>query len=623
MIERQIKLIQLFLNNEYQFLTSDEVASFLDVSNRTIRNDIKYINSSFLKDVIKSIKSRGYHLDTDRYSVEYIESSLKDYTDKDNKILLTLAYQLLMHEEQLTLIKLEKEYHLTKNEMLDYLNRIKAWCEKFDVIINMKQRKGLEVIGSETDINNAILHLNQLSSHENSVETLILNELPKAHVQIIKEIIKRTLGEFGVKTSDIQIEQLIIHLILIMKRRQSQNELISEEVNDEAFNISKRIVDEINGKLGYDINTETIQLFSFFIGYHFDKFDLGVQQLFIESYINLLIEKMENRISVQFTKDKTLKENLYSHFSRTYLRIMKDVYLNNPLTKEIKTLYPFVFNVLYEIVQRMSDDSGVELTEDEIAFLTIHFQSSIDRNEQDVIKVVIACFYGIGISQLLATKISKFSNRIEVIDTLKLEEIEQYDFSHIDLLMTTHQPENNKIPNHLELLQVTPLFNDNDQHQLQQFMNRKLKPTMHIDEMGEVNFIVGSTEDQEITMPLIFQKADEILNHNHALIDGYIETALEREKMSSTYIGKEIAIPHGDPEKVSKSHVIIFRSNKGFYWKENKVKLVFFLAIAQRDIELTKRIIQTIAHIDEKKINELIYLDDTKFKAELLNLIKG
>ncbi|PNZ57863.1 PTS mannose transporter subunit IIA, partial [Staphylococcus condimenti] len=68
MIARQIKLIQLFLNNEYQFLTSDEVASFLDVSNRTIRNDIKYINSSFLKDVIKSIKSRGYQLDTDRYS---------------------------------------------------------------------------------------------------------------------------------------------------------------------------------------------------------------------------------------------------------------------------------------------------------------------------------------------------------------------------------------------------------------------------------------------------------------------------------------------------------------------------------------------------------------------------
>ncbi|RZI01019.1 BglG family transcription antiterminator, partial [Staphylococcus condimenti] len=337
MIARQIKLIQLFLNNEYQFLTSDEVASFLDVSNRTIRNDIKYINSSFLKDVIKSIKSRGYQLDTDRYSIEYIESRLKEYTDKDNKILMTLSYQLLMYEEQLTLSELEKEYHLTKNEILDYLNRIKAWCEKFDVIINMKQRKGLEVIGSETDINNAILHLNQLSSHENSVETLILNELPKAHVQIIKEVIKRTLGEFSVKTSDIQIEQLIIHLILIMKRRQIQNELISEEVNDEAFNISKRIVDEINGKLGYDINTETIQLFSFFIGYHFDKFDLGVQQLFIESYINLLIEKMEHRISVQFTKDKTLKENLYSHFSRTYLRIMKDVYLNNPLTKEIKT----------------------------------------------------------------------------------------------------------------------------------------------------------------------------------------------------------------------------------------------------------------------------------------------
>ncbi|PTJ01983.1 hypothetical protein BU047_08345, partial [Staphylococcus simulans] len=41
MIERQIKLIQLFINNAEQYLTSDDIATFLNVSNRTTRNDIK------------------------------------------------------------------------------------------------------------------------------------------------------------------------------------------------------------------------------------------------------------------------------------------------------------------------------------------------------------------------------------------------------------------------------------------------------------------------------------------------------------------------------------------------------------------------------------------------------
>ena len=132
---------------------------------------------------------------------------------------MTLGYQLLMNEAQLTTHQLENDYHLSKKEVIDYISRIQAWCEKFDVAIKLKPRKGIEVVGSQTDLNNAILHLNQLSTHNHRVEALILNELPNAHVQTIAQIIKDNLKLFKINTSDIQIEQLLIHLILIIKRR--------------------------------------------------------------------------------------------------------------------------------------------------------------------------------------------------------------------------------------------------------------------------------------------------------------------------------------------------------------------------------------------------------------------
>ncbi|WP_241962867.1 BglG family transcription antiterminator, partial [Staphylococcus simulans] len=336
------------------------------------------------------VKSRGYQISTKQYTIKEVEKRLEEYTDKDHKILVTLGYQLLMNDTQLTLHQLEKTYHLTKKEILDYIGRIHAWCEKFDVAINVKPRKGIEVVGSQTNLNNATLHLNQLSTRNHRVESLILDELPRAHVDTITQIIKRNLNDFDIKTSDIQVEQLLIHLILIMKRSFTEN--INGGLNEEALLISNKIIEEINLKLGYTLNLQVTKLFSFFISYHFNKFDLGVQQLFIESYINRMIERMEERVGVHFTQDQVLKENLYSHFGRTYLRIMKEVYLNNPLTKEIKALYPFIFNVLYDIGQQMTEEAGVELTEDEIAFLTIHFQSSIDRNEQHHLNVVIACY---------------------------------------------------------------------------------------------------------------------------------------------------------------------------------------------------------------------------------------
>ncbi|SQE72894.1 putative transcriptional regulator [Staphylococcus simulans] len=314
MIERQIKLIQLFINNAEQYLTSDDTATFLNVSNRTTRNDIKAVNTNFMKDLIVSVKPRGYQINTEQYTIKEVEKRLEEYTDKDHKILVTLGYQLLMNDTQLTLHQLEKTYHLTKKEILDYIGRIHAWCEKFDVAINVKPRKGIEVVGSQTNLNNATLHLNQLSTRNHRVESLILDELPRAHVDTITQIIKRNLNDFDIKTSDIQVEQLLIHLILIMKRSFTEN--INGGLNEEALLISNKIIEEINLKLGYTLNLQVTKLFSFFISYHFNKFDLGVQQLFIESYINRMIERMEERVGIHFTQDQVLKENLYSHFGR-------------------------------------------------------------------------------------------------------------------------------------------------------------------------------------------------------------------------------------------------------------------------------------------------------------------
>ena len=93
---------------------------------------------------------------------------------------------------------------------------------------------------------------------------------------------KTNLQAEQLSTSDIQIEQLMIHLILIMKRHQSNAQ--SWHLNEEALVISRGIIEEINHRLGYDLNDDTSQLFFFFIGYHFNKFELT-----FENYLLIVI----------------------------------------------------------------------------------------------------------------------------------------------------------------------------------------------------------------------------------------------------------------------------------------------------------------------------------------------
>lgn len=620
MIERQKKIIELFLNNYDTYLNANEIAQHLNVSNRTIRSDIKYINNDFLKSLIISVKSRGYMLNAEDYEIDDINNLLKSLDEKDSEIIIILGYHLLMQNSEITLNKLEKEYHISRTKLLDYLSRIQAWCEKFNVKIEIKRKKGISISGSGNSINNAILHLNQLSEEDNSVEDLILNELPKSHINIIFNIVQENLEKYRINTSEFKIKQLVIHLILIMKRKEPEK--ISWKIDQEALEIAEKCTSEINSKLKYNLNAETSKLFSFFISYHFNKFELGIEKIFIKSYINRLIKLMEENVGVKFSEDKLLKENLYSHFSRTYLRLTKNIYLNNPLVNNIKKLYPFIFSVLFEVIETLHKESNITLSEDEIAFLTIHFQSSIERNEDEQFRVVIACYYGLGVSNLLETKISKLNKQINVIDIIKLEEVNRYDFSNIDLLVTTNEIDKSKIMNDINILIVTPLFSQEDENKFKYYLNEKRNPISINNKLDNINIIVETDKENYNNILSIFKRANVILKNNRAIENEYIDSVLEREKFSSTYIGNGIAIPHGNPEKVLQSHIITFKSKKDIKWKQHNVNLVFFLAISKKDLAVAKSFIQSIAHLSEIEVKKMINLSDKQIKDHLVNLIK-
>ena len=620
MQERHAKLIRLILNNNNDYLSANEIANYLNVSNRTVRSDIKYINSELVEELIVSVKGRGYKMNRTLYSVEQLAEIVTAFTNKESEILLKLGYQLLMHQQPMTIDQLENDFDLTKSEVNDYLNRIQSWCTSFDISVNITKKKGITVNGNEMNIRNAILHLNQLSTKDQTVEQFILNEIPEAHIQMIFQIIKSNLSDYQIQTSDIRIRQLLIHLIIIFKRNNDDD--ASWVIDEESQIIAQHCIDEINQKLAYGLSDETAKLFSFFISYYFNKYDLGLEKVFVKSYIDRMIYQMEKSVGVNFTQDKALRENVYSHFSRTYLRIAKNVYINNPLTEDIKKHYPFVFNTLYETVNHLSKDAKINLVEDEIAFLALHFQSSIDRNEKNRFNIVITCYYGLGISSLLEAKIANLDDRIYVIDTLKLEDVSQYDFSGVDALITTHFIDKSQVPDTLQVMEVSPLFSNEDANKIQSFIRHKQNPVLNQDELAAIQFDVHSDKQELTEASYVFEQAQIIFRDNHSVTEKYIQSALEREKFSSTFIGKGISIPHGDPEKVLKSHVVIFKNMQGFGWKQNRAKLVFFLAIAEQDIPAMKKIIHTIANLTENDVDQLLVLEDQILKDKVIQLVK-
>ncbi|MFL0470252.1 helix-turn-helix domain-containing protein, partial [Staphylococcus cohnii] len=162
---------------------------------------------------------KGYKLNHDHYDETELETLVHSFLTKENEKLMKLGYELLMYQKPNTIDQIESEFMITKTEAYDYLNRIKAWCASFDINVDVIKKKGVTVVGNEMNIRNAILHLNQLSNKEKTVEAFILNEIPQAHIKSICYIIKNRLEQHHLFTSDMRIQQLLIHLIIIIKRK--------------------------------------------------------------------------------------------------------------------------------------------------------------------------------------------------------------------------------------------------------------------------------------------------------------------------------------------------------------------------------------------------------------------
>ena len=98
-------------------------------------------------------------------------------------------------------------------------------------------------------------------------------------------------------------------------------------------------------------------------------------------------------------------------------RIINQVNLKNPMMNQIKMEYPDAFGIAYMCNSLFKKYFNHLLSEDELAYLAIHIESMIEQEEQ-AIKTILVCSQGIGVSQLLASRIQTTFSKIKIIDVI-------------------------------------------------------------------------------------------------------------------------------------------------------------------------------------------------------------
>ena len=104
--------------------------------------------------------------------------------------------------------------------------------------------------------------------------------------------------------------------------------------------------------------------------------------------IQQLVKRMSQLYEIDFSKDKILIEGLTIHLYTALNRLSYDLSVSNPMLHDIKRMYPYVFNVLIQVLEEINESLNIYIPEEEAAYLTLHFEASVERlNHQEKSKM--------------------------------------------------------------------------------------------------------------------------------------------------------------------------------------------------------------------------------------------
>lgn len=479
MNKRLVPITELFLK-ENKYITADYIASCLNVSNKTIRNDVVELESIINDyDLILDKKTgSGMRILGDEKLKLGLLSNLKSkcnfiiaYSPEDRKTFI--LKKLLTSDSNTNISKLSAMLHVSRASIHNDLDISEQWLRNYNISLIKNTSNGLRIVAKEKNIRKALGDLIYADREYVDTEKLLslkpdyLSALPS--IKAFDDILSINFDElreiiFSVKElnfesySDESILFLLIHLAISLDRIKKNNliGITSKSQNLLMENSNYRYVKVISEKLSekYSIPIEENEVAYFhllILGLKFcnnDNVDIKVnQESFYYSTCTLIvvdiIKSWEKILDAPFSKDEKLLTSLVLHLTPVLHRLRYSLPITNPILPEIKTTYPRSYRVASCAAKIIKEYTGFKAPEEEIGYLALHLVSAIDRQEKPL-NTVLVCHSSISVSELLCSKIKTECPHIEIVSCLSLNSISEYDFSSTDLVITT-------VPAHLDI----------------------------------------------------------------------------------------------------------------------------------------------------------------------------
>lgn len=663
------------------------------LSPRTIRNEINELNDYLAQQglpLVYSLRGKGLKLQLNKKQEEALLATLA--TDKENEFLsrderiLDLILTIALSKERTFLFRKEEEYQVSKSTVDEDMRRIRELLKDYGVHVLSIPKEGLVLKGKEKSIRTMIYSIVNKAIGTVSLTDQYKNQSMKQ--KIIFQYIPITMIS--------EIDSIYDSCISASEDNYYRKNLVTfTSICIVRFLNNKKI--ENTSWLKKNIYTsQPIELFAETVFHHFDirnatnefhyltfiletlnQQDMNTSIDWVQAQLLSiqLIQHVEDKTRIPFSKkEEALQEGLYQHIAGLLNRIRYDVQFANPLKENIQKNYDIIYRAVKSFAPNIKQVTGKKVTQDELAFLVIHFSTSLSELNQEVTyyyRAVVICNHGTATGKLLSESLKEWFN-IEVLAVLSSREIRLIEKLDADLVFSTLALEGIDKP----LLVLEPIIKEESKKLIHSFLqqneeHRRISSSYHdmtqlfhsllqivdkqvgnvskdayeklADIFKENQFLVNKRELQPMIQDVLedehiilqaeaknwqelIQIVSEPLVKDETVTQQYVKAMIDSVNEFGPYIviGKHLALAHARPEDgANKLGLSVATVKDPVYFghtENDPVKIIFCLSAVDSfsHLNIMKYLVQLIN--DEKKTERLDEIETIEeFKKTLFN----
>jgi len=622
---RQKEIIRILRNNPNQVISGQQLAYFLNVSLRTIQNEVAGIKNNNL---VVSTKA-GYHLTN--YDVHaQIETNLANNDIESDKI--KLLRTLLLAGEPLNIYDLAEDLLLSTSSLR---NRIKD-TEKmlYDSSLKMISRNN-HVWIKGTELNKRRM-IRDMIYRETSPSHMSLNNyslyFEDIDIEHLRTMVVNSVHFNGYFIQDAYLSNLFLNIVICIYRAKQGIHVVPMEKNQfdnisDEYSIANEICRRCEEHWKITIADSDVEyIANLFYGQLSTTSTASKNEIInrinkFEHEIGQLIDEVFEHYMLSIDYSPYLR-NIALHIHELIKRAKTGNYVINDIHLNIKENCPFVYDVAVLLDSKIEQKYSIKMPDDEIGFLSVHIGLIIENamRETDMLDILV---YSSGyrdiadnIEKQLTTNYSK-TITVTTVDTFEDNILN----NNPDIIIST-------MPLNIigkTVVHISPFYNSDDHTKVNLAITNHLREK----ELRQIKSYLTSCFNEKLFFRDngIKTKEQAINFLGKKMLDfgvvkeNYIESVLKRESLSSTSFFDKFAIPHPINMDAKKTMIAVLINDEGIEWDKNKVKLCLLFAVQENDSYLFSKAYSGAVKVlyDDQKYYRLVKSNNL---TEFINILK-